>query len=248
VSLRHANRRCSVTQADLDRLHALVKNRDAPQNHVWLAHIVFLNAEGVGTNVITRETGKAKTCVWRWRERFAEGGEPPLREKTRPSCIPKLAPSVAERVVELTMEPPPGETTHWTSAAMAKSVGVSVSSIQLIWRFHGFQPHCVRQFKLSKDPEFVSKLRDIVGLCVNPPAHAVVLSLDGKYRIKELDQTQPALPIKKGRAGTRTCAPSPTRDPGDGIRRAQPGVRLSSKAPASAESTTMRDECESICR
>jgi hypothetical protein len=190
----------SVTQADLDRLHALVKNRDAPQNHVWLAHIVFLNAEGVGTNVITRETGKAKICVWRWRERFAaEGGEPLLREKTRPSCIPKLALSVAERVVELTMERPSGETTHWTSAAMAKSVGVSESSIQLIWRFHGFQPHCVRQFKLSKDPEFVSKLRDIVGLYVNPPA----------CRIQELDQTQPALPIKKGRVGTgptTTCA------------------------------------------
>jgi transposase len=186
-------------------LHALVKDRNAPQKHVWRAQIVLLSAEGFGTNAIMRETGKAKTCVWRWQERFAaEGLEGLLRDKTRPSRVPKLAPSVAERVVELTMEPPPGETTHWTSALMAKAVGVSVSSIQRIWRAHGLQPHRVRQFKLSNDPEFVAKLRDVVGLYVNPPAHAVVLSLDEKSQIQALDRSQPGLPIKKGRAGTMT--------------------------------------------
>ncbi len=127
-----------------------------------------------------------------------------LRDKTRPSRVPKLAPSVAERVVELTMAPPPGETTHWTSAAMAKAVGVSVSSVQRLWRGHGLQPHRVRQFKLSNDPEFVAKLRDIVGLYVDPPAHAVVLSLDEESQIQALDRTQPGLPTKKGRAGTMT--------------------------------------------
>jgi len=91
----------------------------------------------------------------------------------RPSRIPKLAPIVAERVVELTMEPPPGETTHWTSAPLAKVVGVGVSSTQCIWRAHGLQPHRVPYFKLSKDPQFVANLRDIVGLYINPPAHAV---------------------------------------------------------------------------
>ena len=195
----------SVTEADLDRLRALVKDRNAPQKHVWRAQIVLLSAEGVGTNAIMRETGKAKTCVWRWQERFAaEGVDGLLRDKTRPSRVPKLALSVAERVVELTMEPPPGETTPWTSAAMAKAVGVSVSSVQRIWRAHGLQPHRVRQFKLSNDPEFVAKLRDIVGLYVDPPAHAVVLSLDEKSQIQALDRTQPGLPIKKGRAGTMT--------------------------------------------
>src|SRR5580658_5718136 len=110
-----------VTPADVDRLRALVKDRNAPQKHVWRAQIVLMSAEGVGTNAIMRETGKAKTCVWRWQERFAaEGVEGLLRDKTRPSRVPKLAPSVAERVVELTMESPPGETTHWTSALMAK--------------------------------------------------------------------------------------------------------------------------------
>src|SRR5277367_1234418 len=195
----------SLTEADLDRLRCVIKDRNAPQKHVWRAQIVLLSAEGVGTNAIMRETGKAKTCVWRWQERFAaEGVEGLLRDKTRPSRVPKLAPSVAERVVELTMEPPPGETTHWTSALMAKAVGVSVSSVQRIWRAHGLQPHRVRQFKLSKDPEFVVKLRDIVGLYVNPPAHAVVLSLDEKSQIQALDRTQPGLPIKPGRCQSMT--------------------------------------------
>jgi len=193
----------TVTQTDLDRLHALVKDRNVPQKHVWRAQIVLLSAQGVGTNAIMRETGKAKTCVWRWQERFAvEGVDGLLRDKTRPSRLPKLAPSVAERGVELTMEPPPGETTHWTSALMAKAIGVSVSFVQRIWRAHGLQPHRVRQFKLSNDPEFVAKLRDIVWFYVNPPAHVVVLSLDEKSQIQALDRSQPVLPIKKGRAGT----------------------------------------------
>ena len=102
------------------------------------------------------------------------------------------------------MEEPPHEATHWTSAAMAKQAGVSGSSVQRIWRAHGLQPHRVRQFKLSKDPAFVEKLRDIVGLYVDPPAHAVVLSVDEKSQIQALDRTQPGLPLKKGRAGTMT--------------------------------------------
>ena len=100
-----------------------------------------------------RETGKAKTCVWRWQERFAaDGVDGLLREMTRPSRIPKLAASVAARFVELTMEPPPDETTHWTSVLMAKAVGVSVSSIQRIWRAYGLQPHRVRQFQAFERP------------------------------------------------------------------------------------------------
>src|SRR5437868_14961242 len=87
---------------------------------------------------------------------------------------------------------------------MAKTIGISVSSVQRIWQAHGLQPHRVRRFKLSKDPEFVPKLRAIVGLYVNPPAHAIVLSVDEKSQIQALDRTQPGLPIKKGRAGTMT--------------------------------------------
>ena len=195
----------SITAADLDRLRVLVSDRNAAQKHVWRARIVLLSAERLGTNAIMRETGKSKTCVWRWQERFAaEGFEGLLHDKTRPSRIPKLDTAIAERIVALTMEPPLAEATHWTGAAMAEAVGVSVSSVQRIWRAHGLQPHRVRQFKLSKDPAFVDKLRDVVGLYVDPPAHAVVLSVDEKSQIQALDRPQPGLPMKKGRAGTMT--------------------------------------------
>jgi transposase len=195
----------SVSSADLDRLRFLVNDRNAAQKHVWRARIVLLSAEGLGTNAIMSQTGKSKTCVWRWQERFAaEGFEGLLRDKTRPSRIPKLDTAVAERVIALTMEPPSSEATHWTGAAMAEAAGVSVSSVQRIWRAHGLQPHRVRQFKLSQDPAFVDKLRDVVGLYVDPPAHAVVLSVDEKSQIQALDRTQPGLPMKKGRAGTLT--------------------------------------------
>ena len=195
----------SVSSADLDRLRFLVNDRNAAQKHVWRARIVLLSAEGLGTNAIMSQTGKSKTCVWRWQERFAaEGFEGLLRDKTRPSRIPKLDTAVAERVVALTMEAPSSEATHWTGAAMAEAAGVSASSVQRIWRAHGLQPHRVRQFKLSQDPAFVDKLRDVVGLYVDPPAHAVVLSVDEKSQIQALDRTQPGLPMKKGRAGTLT--------------------------------------------
>ena len=133
-----------------------------------------------------------------------EGLDGLLRDKTRPSRIPPLGADVAERVVAQTLTDPPGETTHWTGAMMAEAIGVSVSSVQRIWRTHGLQPHRVQQFKLSNDPKFVDKLRDVVGLYVDPPAHAIVLSVDEKSQIQALDRTQPGLPMKKGRAGTMT--------------------------------------------
>jgi transposase len=166
---------------------------------------VLLTADGVGTNEIMRQTGKSKTCVWRWQERFIEEGvDGLLRDKTRPSRISPLGAEAAERVVALTLGEPPGETTHWTGVLMAKAAGLSVSSVQRIWRKHGLQPHRMRQFKLSNDPRFVDKLRDVVGLYVDPPAHAIVLSVDEKSQIQALDRTQPGLPLKKGRAGTMT--------------------------------------------
>ena len=195
----------TLTPAVRRRLKPLARDRNTPQKHVWRAKIVLLSADGVGTNEIMRRTGKSKTCVWRWQERFMqEGFEGLLRDKTRPSRIPPLGAEVAERVVALTQTDPPAETTHWTAAMMAKRVGISASSVQRIWRAHGLQPHRVRQFKLSNDPQFVDKLRDVVGLYVDPPAHAIVLSVDEKSQIQALDRTQPGLPMKKGRAGTMT--------------------------------------------
>ena len=113
-----------------------------------------------------------------------EGFEGLLRDKTRPSWIDPLDADVAKRVVAMTLTDPPGETTHWTGAMMAEAIGISVSSVQRIWRAHGLQPHRVRQFKLSNDPKFVDKLRDVVGLYVDPPAHAIVLSVDERARFR----------------------------------------------------------------
>ena len=197
----------SITLKPIDRrrLKALVRDRNAPQKHVWRAEIVLLSAAGTGTNDIMRQTGKSKTCVWRWQERFMqEGFAGLLRDKTRRSRIAPLGSQIAERVVALTQTEPPAETTHWTAALMAKTVGISASSVQRIWRAHGLQPHKVQQFKLSNDPQFIDKLRDVVGLYVDPPAHAIVLSVDEKSQIQALDRTQPGLPMKKGRAGTMT--------------------------------------------
>ena len=166
---------------------------------------MLLTADDHGTAEIMRATGKAKTVIWRWQERFGEEGVAGLwRDKTRPSRVPPLGPEEAERVVALTLEGPPPTASHWTGAAMAKATGISVSSVQRIWRAHGLRPHLVRRFKLSNDPQFAAKLKEVVGLYVNPPDRAIVLSVDEKSQIQALDRTQPGLPMKKGRAGTIT--------------------------------------------
>ena len=184
---------------------SIVRDRNSPQKHVWRARIVLLTADGEGTTAITRAVGKGKTVVWRWQERFMhEGVEGLTRDKTRPSRIPPLPAETVDRVVALTNQAPPHEATHWTAPAMAKAVGISPSSVRRIWKGHGLQPHRVRAFKLSNDPKFAEKLKEVVGLYVDPPAHAVVLSIDEKSQIQALDRTQPGLPMKKGRCATMT--------------------------------------------
>ena len=194
-----------LTAKDRARLETVVADRNSPQKHVWRARIVLATADGHGTAEVMRRAGKSKPCVRRWRERFiSEGVAGLLRDKTRPPRIPPLAQATIDRVVELTATEPPREATHWTAAAMAAAVGISPSSVLRIWRAHKLRPHRVRTFKLSKDPAFVAKLRDIVGLYLDPPAHTVVLSVDEKSQIQALDRTQPGLPMKKGRCGTMT--------------------------------------------
>src|SRR3954452_16391362 len=194
-----------VSAADRARLEAVVADRNSPQKHVWRARIVLATADGLGTGEIVRRTGKSKPCVRRWQERFVrEGVAGLLRDKTRPSRIPPLAQATIDRVVELTPTEPPHEAAHWTASAMAAAVGISISSVQRIWRAHELRPHRVRTFKLSRDPAFAAKLRDIVGLYLDPPAHAVVLSVDEKPRIQALDRTQPGLPVKPDRWATMT--------------------------------------------
>ena len=196
----------SLSVSDHSRLVKIAADRNSPQKHVWRAQIVLLSARGVGTNEIMRATGKAKACVWRWQQRFMEAGTDGLLvDRTRPSRISPLGEAITERVVALTLTEPPGEVTHWTAAAIGTACAISVSSVHRIWRSpHGLRPHQIRQFKLSNDPQFAAKVRDIVGLYVNPPEHAVVLSVDEKSQIQALDRSQPGLPLKKGRCGTMT--------------------------------------------
>jgi len=136
-----------ISAVDRARLEAIAADRNSPQKHVWRARIVLLTGAGLGTVEIMRCTGKSKTCVWRWQERFMqEGVAGLLRDKTRPSRIPPLGSQVAERVVALTQSEPLGEATHWTGAAMAEAAGISVSSVQ----------HRISASRTSKSPRGTS--------------------------------------------------------------------------------------------
>jgi transcriptional regulator with XRE-family HTH domain len=154
---------------------------------------------------VAHRAGVSRPAVWRWQRRFAEEGvDGLLRDKTRKPGTAPIAPAVVARIVALTCTEPPGAVTHWTGRAMAKAVGVSQSSIQRIWNAHRLQPHRLRTFKRSSDPAFAAKVEDIVGLYMDPPAHAVVVSIDEKSQIQALDRTQPGLPLKPGKCGTMT--------------------------------------------
>ena len=181
-----------VTADDRRRLEAIVSDRNAPQKHVWRAKIILATADGCGTSEIMRRSGKAK------------GLEGLTRDKTRKPGKPPLPAATVQRVVDLALSAPPGEASHWTGRMLAKAAGVSLRSVQRILEAHQLAPHRIRTFKLSNDPKFAEKLKDIVGLYVDPPAHAVVLSVDEKSQIQALDRTQPGLPMKPGRAGTMT--------------------------------------------
>jgi transposase len=175
----------SVSPVDRRRLEAIVADRNTSQKHAWRARIILLTADGVGTNGVMAATGKSKTTVWRWQERFAEAGvDGLLEDKTRPPGKAPVADMRVAALVRLTHEQPPHEATHWTARAMAKAVGLAVATVQKIWKAHGLAPHRWRAFKLSQDPAFAEKLHAIVGLYVSPPAHAVVLSVDEKSQIQ----------------------------------------------------------------
>jgi transposase len=194
-----------VTPADRLCLEAVVANRNGRQKHVWRARVVLAAADGCGTAAIARRVGLSRPSVRRWRERFArEGVAGLLRDKTRKPGKAPLPPATVDRVVGLTLGEPPGEATHWTGRMMARAIGISLRSVQRIWRAHRLAPHRVRTFKLSRDPAFVPKLHDVVGLYVHPPAHAIVLSVDEKSQIQALERTQPGLPMKEGRPATAT--------------------------------------------
>ncbi len=190
---------------DRARLVAVAGDRNRSQKHAQRANIVLLSAERLLVLEVARRTDASRPAVWRWQQRFAEEGvDGLLRDKTRkPGKAPLPAATVA-RVLALPCGEPPGEATHWTGRMVAKAVGISLSAVQRIWEAHRLQPHRIRTFKKSNDPAFAAKVEDIVGLYMNPPAHAVVVSIDEKSQIQALDRTQPGLPLKPGKCATMT--------------------------------------------
>jgi transposase len=194
-----------VSVEDRARLEAIVADRNRAQKHATRAWIILWSAERLAVAEIARRVALGRPAVWRWQRRFAEAGvDGLLRDKTRKPGKTPLSDATIRRVVALTCAEPPGEATHWTGRAMARTAAISLRSVQRIWAAHQLQPHRIRTFKRSHDPDFAAKLEAIVGLYLDPPRHAVVLSVDEKSQIQALDRTQPGLPLKQGRAGTMT--------------------------------------------
>jgi transposase len=186
-------------------LEAIVVDRNRPQKHVARARIILHSSDRANVAEIARLSGVSRPAVWRWQRRYAETGVDGLfREGSRKPGKPPMPDVDVQRLIALTCSEPPGEVTHWTGRAMAKMMGVSLRTVQRIWKAHKLQPHRLRTFKRSNAPDFIAKLEDIVGLYMAPPAHALVLSIDEKSRIQALDRTQPGLPLKPGNGGTIT--------------------------------------------
>jgi transposase len=198
--------RIEVSASDRARLEGLVRDRNTPQKVVWRARIVLLSGAGQRPAAVAAAVVKSLLTVRRWRRRYRDKGvEGLLKDATRPPRRKPLSAETVKRVVAMTLNTkPPGGATQWSVRTMAKAAGLSHSSIQRIWKAHGLKPHLRRTFKLSRDPQFAEKVADVVGLYLNPPDKALVLSVDEKSQIQALDRTQPGLPMKKGRAGTMT--------------------------------------------
>src|SRR6202163_415700 len=186
-------------------LEQLLTDGNTAQKIAKRARIVLMTADGHGVVAIMREVGVSKTTVWRWQDYFAEAGVDGLiKGRSKPPGRKPLSAAMKLKVVEKTVKERPANATHWSVRSMAEEMGISHTSVQRIWAEHGLKPHLVRSFKISNDPDFVAKVEDIVGLYVDPPEKALVLSVDEKSQIQALDRTQPGLPLKKGRAGTLT--------------------------------------------
>jgi transposase len=173
-----------VSAADRARLEAIVADRNRAQKHVARARTILAAAERLSVAEVARRAGVGRPAVWRWQRRFVEAGvDGLLREASRKPGKAPLADATVRGVVALTCAEPPGESTHWTGRAMAQASGISLRSVQRIWQAHDLQPHRIRTFKRSNDPDFAAKLADIVGLYIAPPKHALVLSLDEKPHV-----------------------------------------------------------------
>jgi transposase len=191
-----------LTDEERAELTRLVRSKRTSVRLSQRARIVLLAAEGMQNKDIGQQLAVGRVQVARWRERYRASRLAGI-ERDLPRGAPPVKVDVA-RLVELTTQSTPPAATHWSTRKMAAALGVSAASVSRHWRANGLKPHRVRGFKVSRDPKFVEKLEDIVGLYMAPPEHALVLCCDEKSQVQALDRTQPGLPLKKGRAGTMT--------------------------------------------
>jgi transposase len=168
------------------------------------ARIVLRSAEGLSNQVVAAQLGVNHETVGKWRARFVSKRLAGLLDEPRPGTPRTIADEAVEKVITLTLESKPTNATHWSTRSMAAASGLSQSAVSRIWRAFALQPHRVETFKLSTDPQFVEKVRDIVGLYLNPPDRALVLCTDEKSQIQALDRTQPIFPLAPGQAERRS--------------------------------------------
>ena len=187
------------------RLESIVRSRKLPARLIERTRIVLLAATGRQNKEIAAVLNITPEKAARWRKRYLELGLAGLeKDAPRPGRKPRITPKQVHEIIRKTTQETPPNATHWSTRSMAAAMGISETSIRRIWHAHGLKPHRVESFKLSNDPRFAEKLADIVGLYLNPPEHALVLSVDEKSQMQALDRTQPGLPLKKGRGQTMT--------------------------------------------
>ena len=194
----------SLAAEERARLEEWARRPKTAQALAQRSRIVLACATGRSNLAVASNLGITHQTVGKWRQRFLERRLDGLLDEPRPGAPRKVTDAQVERVVRLTLESTPADATHWSTRAMAKRCGLSQTMVSRIWRAFGLQPHRVEGFKLSKDPLFIEKLRDIVGLYLHPPERAVVLCVDEKAQIQALDRSQPVLPMRPGQAERRT--------------------------------------------
>lgn len=193
-----------LSDEEQTELSALAARRNTAQALALRARIVLCCATGAENQQVAADLGVDKTTVGKWRRRFIERRMDGLHDEPRSGAPRSIDDARIEAVIVRTLESVPPDATHWSSRGMARTSGVSVSTVQRIWRAFGLQPHRLETFKLSTDPDFVAKVRDVVGLYVSPPEHAVVLCVDEKSQIQALDRSQPMLPMRPGQPARRS--------------------------------------------
>ena len=194
----------TVKPADQEKLELLARRPKTAQRVAIRSKIVLRAAEGLPNQEIARRLGVTGATVGKWRERYRVKGMEGLADEPRPGTPRKITDGKVEEAVTQTLENLPTEATHWSTRSLAKKVGLSQSAVVRIWHSFGLQPHRTETFKLSTDPYLVEKVRDIVGLYLNPPEHAIVLCVDEKSQVQALNRTQPILPLRPGLAEQRT--------------------------------------------